>query len=314
MVTRAAVAQRAGVSGTTVSYVLGGRAEEQRIAPDTVERVRAAASELGYVPHTVAADLRRGRTGRIALVLGGLDRPRQERIIAAALEACRAADLQLSVSFDQKSLLSVMGQVDGTLLWSDLYLELDLRDRLALCGRPLVIVGDSQVGDLPWLRVDAAAAVRAAVAHCTGQGLRHLVFASDNTRRVAAFTQACRREGVAGRLWPQTTGYADGHAVARERLAQEDVHGCGLIAGNDAAAIGMLGPLMQHDLRPGVDCGLIGFDDLPASAWTAPSITSVAPDYGAIARHALARPDGSTSWRRKNIPQQIRARTSTRMA
>ncbi|MEZ0065636.1 DNA-binding LacI/PurR family transcriptional regulator [Streptacidiphilus sp. MAP12-20] len=64
--TSADVARLAGVSRATVSYVLndtvGGRVSEQ-----TRLRVRAAAEQLGYVPHAAARSLRAGHSGLVLL-------------------------------------------------------------------------------------------------------------------------------------------------------------------------------------------------------------------------------------------------------
>jgi DNA-binding LacI/PurR family transcriptional regulator len=64
--TSADVARLAGVSRATVSYVLndtaGGRVGEQ-----TRQRVRAAAAELGYIPHAAARSLRAGHTGIVLM-------------------------------------------------------------------------------------------------------------------------------------------------------------------------------------------------------------------------------------------------------
>ncbi|WP_044374901.1 LacI family DNA-binding transcriptional regulator [Streptomyces noursei] len=69
--TSAAVARRAGVSRATVSYVLNGRAAG-RVGAGAQARVRAAAEELGYVPHAAARSLRAGR-GRIVLLAAPAD-------------------------------------------------------------------------------------------------------------------------------------------------------------------------------------------------------------------------------------------------
>ncbi|WP_244291519.1 LacI family DNA-binding transcriptional regulator [Streptomyces subrutilus] len=66
MPTSADVARLAGVSRATVSYVLNN-AEAVRISEPTRRKVRAAAEELGYVPHAAARSLRAGRT-RIVLL------------------------------------------------------------------------------------------------------------------------------------------------------------------------------------------------------------------------------------------------------
>ena len=69
--TSAAVARLAGVSRATVSYVLNGQAEG-RVGARTQARVRAAAEELGYVPHAAARTLRAGR-GSIVLLAAPAD-------------------------------------------------------------------------------------------------------------------------------------------------------------------------------------------------------------------------------------------------
>ncbi|MFJ8673065.1 substrate-binding domain-containing protein [Streptomyces sp. NPDC093589] len=69
--TSAAVAHRAGVSRATVSYVLNGQAAG-RVGEAAQARVRAAAEELGYVPHAAARSLRAGR-GSIVLLAAPAD-------------------------------------------------------------------------------------------------------------------------------------------------------------------------------------------------------------------------------------------------
>ncbi len=56
------VASRAGVSPSTVSLVLAGKADQRRIPQATRERVWSAAEELNYAPNLLVRSLRRGRT------------------------------------------------------------------------------------------------------------------------------------------------------------------------------------------------------------------------------------------------------------
>ncbi|MEU3458614.1 LacI family DNA-binding transcriptional regulator [Streptomyces sp. NPDC006733] len=64
--TSADVARLAGVSRATVSYVLNAQASG-RVSVRTQDRVRAAAEELGYVPHAAARALRAGHSGLVLL-------------------------------------------------------------------------------------------------------------------------------------------------------------------------------------------------------------------------------------------------------
>ena len=68
------VADAAGVSLTTVSYVLSGRSGgNTRISQPTQDRVHEAAHDLGYVPNRAARGMRRGRTDVVALAITDLD-------------------------------------------------------------------------------------------------------------------------------------------------------------------------------------------------------------------------------------------------
>ena len=79
------VAESAGVSLTTVSYVLSGRpGGNTRISQPTQDRVHAAAHELGYVPNRAARGMRRGRTDVVAVAITDLDDSRDRAIAAAA--------------------------------------------------------------------------------------------------------------------------------------------------------------------------------------------------------------------------------------
>jgi len=71
-VTAQDVAALAGVSRSTVSYVLNGSARLDNFSIETVERVRAAAAELAYTPDAAARALRKGASGVVLLTLPDL--------------------------------------------------------------------------------------------------------------------------------------------------------------------------------------------------------------------------------------------------
>jgi DNA-binding LacI/PurR family transcriptional regulator len=66
--TLATIAARLGLSRATITHVLNGRGTEQRIRPETQQRVLEAARELGYRPNTSARAIRAGRFGSVALI------------------------------------------------------------------------------------------------------------------------------------------------------------------------------------------------------------------------------------------------------
>ncbi|MDF1568795.1 MAG: LacI family DNA-binding transcriptional regulator [Spirochaetaceae bacterium] len=56
------------VSPTTVSLVLGGKAETHRIASDTRRKIEDAAARLGYRPNHLAQAMRRGKTDTLGVI------------------------------------------------------------------------------------------------------------------------------------------------------------------------------------------------------------------------------------------------------
>src|SRR4051812_13667750 len=74
------VARLAGVSSKTVSRVFANR---ELVAPETVERVLAAAKRLRFRPNTLARSLRRGgSTNTFGFIMGELGNPFYYKVAA----------------------------------------------------------------------------------------------------------------------------------------------------------------------------------------------------------------------------------------
>ena len=92
------VARLAGVSRTTASYVINGKAEQHRISPQTCERVMAVVREHNYRPDQAAAALRLGSTRLIGFILPDLENQSYARL-AKLLEArAREQGFQLIIT------------------------------------------------------------------------------------------------------------------------------------------------------------------------------------------------------------------------
>ena len=96
------VARAAGLSRTTVSLVLSGKAGPN-IPEVTRERVRAAAAELGYVPNALASGFRRNTSDSIGLVSDVVaTTPFSVRMLQGAQEVAWAAGKLLMVVNTEK--------------------------------------------------------------------------------------------------------------------------------------------------------------------------------------------------------------------
>src|SRR4051812_28018718 len=89
-VTSVDVARRAGVSQSTVSLVLSGKAQG-RVSERTVAAVRRAADELNYRPNLAARTLRTGAAGAIGLIVPDVTHPFFGRLLRGAQRAATRA-------------------------------------------------------------------------------------------------------------------------------------------------------------------------------------------------------------------------------
>ncbi|MBD1550798.1 catabolite repressor/activator [Pseudomonas typographi] len=92
------IARMAGVSVTTASYVINGKAEQQRISHNTVQRVRAVVEEHGFTPNPQAAGLRSRRTRTLGFILPDLENPSYARIAKFLEQGARARGYQLLIA------------------------------------------------------------------------------------------------------------------------------------------------------------------------------------------------------------------------
>ncbi|MBX8487555.1 catabolite repressor/activator [Pseudomonas cichorii] len=92
------IARLAGVSVTTASYVINGKAEQQRISPSTVERVRAVVEEHDFRPNPQAAGLRTRHSRTLGFILPDLENPSYARIAKLLEQGARARGYQLLIA------------------------------------------------------------------------------------------------------------------------------------------------------------------------------------------------------------------------
>ncbi|WP_157315483.1 LacI family DNA-binding transcriptional regulator [Chitinibacter sp. GC72] len=201
--TIADIAHLAGVSKTTASMVLNDRAEQYRIAPATVERVKQIAAEHHFQPSTSARSLRTRRSSTLGLVVPELGNF-AHAMLAQALEAlCRDAGFQLFVvcSNDQAEMeitaveQLLARQVDGLMLvpcTTNAKLYAKWAKRL-----PLVLVDRRVIGStLPFVVSNAQDKVQELIGSALAHGVREIAYfggqiaLSPSVDRLTGFQQA----------------------------------------------------------------------------------------------------------------------------
>ena len=94
MSTISKVAEKAGVSRTTVSHVIN---HADRVSKSLRDRVNAAIDELGYAPNPQAKSLRTGRTDMIAMLIPDIGNPFYTEMVKAAQAGLEKAGLEALV-------------------------------------------------------------------------------------------------------------------------------------------------------------------------------------------------------------------------
>jgi LacI family transcriptional regulator len=292
------IARHAGVSTASVSRVLrglGGR-------PETVRKVRAAATELGYVPNAMARSLRGGHSRQVTFAMPDIGNPVYIAMVRRIQDVVRAAGYRLllhSTEADPGEELAALRALadrhsDGLIL-CPIRVTPDHLDELARTAAPVVVIGSVPPElAVDSVRADSVTGAELAVRHLAAGGRRRIGFLNGPADTVPG---AARRRGYERALAacalpydPELTaaGHFDadsGEHAARallERAPDLDA----LFCANDLIAVGALRALRRTGRDVPRDVAVVGVDntDLAEACW--PPLTSV--DLGSQERGRLA--------------------------
>ena len=308
------VAQRAGVSISTVSNALNGRPERMR--KETLGRIESVIAELGFQPNRAARQLKTGHTPLIGLLIPSIENPSygslaheievvaQERYGYRVLLGSTYRNREKESNFFD-DLLS--HGVRGVIVISSLA---DQSHVHAAVRRGLVAVSYDrraparQASPIDYVSMDNADASRLAVEHLLARGHTRLAFVTasgrtlSRTEKINGFLAAARKGGVAHtanvleRQAESAFGDAEmaqlGRALADD-IAKSRPRPTGIVAINDMLAIGLIAGLRDRGIRVPDDASVIGMDDLALSALVSPAVTSVQLPLAAMARTMVDR-------------------------
>lgn len=280
-VTARDVARVAGVSVSTVSRAL---AKPDEVAPHTRAKVLDTARGMGYRPNLAARGLVTGRTGTIGLIVPDLENPFFASVTKGVQSRARTsgyaviiADSDEDPSQEQVLARSMSKQVDGVVMCSPRAPEPVIAE-LAL-EIPLVLI-NRHCGAIPTVEIDNLEGVRQAMVHLRALGHRTIAWVGgpstswSNTERLAALhTVAALRPDTTLLDLGSFQPYVSGGVAAADLVIASGA--TAVLAYNDLVAFGLLQRLRQRGVRVPEDISVIGVDNIPMSALTTPSLTSV---------------------------------------
>lgn len=308
-VTIADVARHAGVSRSTVSYVLSGK---RSISAETVRRVERAIAELQFRPHAGARSIRTRRTGVIAMALPLVHGPHnqvQMPYVWTALTAAQEAGLRLLMLTDDDGGTAIRDAVGTALVDGVMVMEVQQRDPrvklLRTLKSPAVLVGtpDNPQG-LPYVDFDFAACGRLCAEHLLERGHTRVGFlgkSAQTYQRGAAYAahardgalDALREQGAQG-VWVPCEPSPGGVVAALDELLEKDPATSGLIVYNEWAlplVVARLAGLRSagRSRRAQRDISVIAICPDDAAERLARPVTSVSLPVEDLARTAVQR-------------------------
>lgn len=296
-VTIYAVAERAGVSISTVSRVLRGSVP---VTEPTRRRVLDAARDLKYVPSGAASSLATQRQPTLGLVLPHLEGEYYAGLLidfelaAAELGYSVAVTLANPRSDARAAVRTMAERVEGLAFMARSAAGDDLISELA-GPRAVVTVARRQVPE-----IDAVfAASRPAAAELTGHlidtGRRRIRFVgtpepgSDLKGRHDGYREAMTAHDLEP-LPAIDTGLDEASARALvARLLADGLDCDAVVCGNDLIAIAFIQILQDAGVRVPDDLAVTGWDDILTARYITPALTTVSQPIHDLARIAVLR-------------------------
>ena len=282
------VARAAGVSAITASRALR---TPERVAADTLARVRDAVNSLGYVPNPAAQALASARSRVIGVVIPSVtnsvfadllrgvmdatgDSPWQPQIANTRYVTSREEDI-LRLFATQRPAGMIVAGIDQT-----------ETSRTVLRGMGCPVVQVMETGAEPIDMIIGCShteGARAAVRHLIGEGYSHIGFLGARMdpraqRRLAGWRHEVESAGLPGPeralTIPQPSSVTVGRRLMADFLALHP-DADAVFCNNDDIALGALFECIRRGIRVPAQMGIAGFNDLDMAAGSEPGITSV---------------------------------------
>ncbi len=291
------VAREAGVSTTTISYVLNNRLD-QNISHETTARVLDVVKKLGYVPNLSARSLISRKSNLIGVIIPQTEpgkefmfsNPFYGELLSSVEYTARQNGYHLLISGTEKdqSYLAIARNrdVDGIIIvgtYPSEYME-----ELKQIGVPVILV-DAYIKDeaFPAIGIDDRLGGLMATRYLLQKGHRRIAFVSgvlmkDGVieKRFLGYRDALYEAGVPYEpdfIYAGSVGYEYGMQVAKEMQSRGNRETAAFVTA-DIMALGFVkGQRMLGRTVPG-DISVVGFDDLYLATICDPSLTTIRQD------------------------------------
>jgi LacI family transcriptional regulator len=290
-VTITQVAKEAGVSIQTVSRVINNR---QEITPATRQHVQDVIKRLGYQPNAIARSLSQRRTHTLGVVTSGLEYYGPSHILVGVEQGANQEGLSILLNLLHQPENDNIGkivnglisrQVEG-IIWAVPEIGNNrswFREAIPHLPIPVVFLSTQPKGDLNVVEIDNRNGGYMATQHLLERGYRRIGliagplswWAANERRRgwqdalTAAGIPFSDSQVVEGN-WSANSGEQGLHKLLAKSPEIEAVFAC-----NDQMALGLMRAARSLGKRIPEDLAVVGFDDIPESAFYYPPLTTI---------------------------------------
>ena len=299
-VTSRDVARAANVSQALVSRAFTGNG---RIADETRERILKVAAEIGWQPNALAASMVTGDAPLVSVITTRLSFDWRAQVLSHLLKAFGEWHLQplLFYAENDEEVDRLLGETiswrtRGVVVTAGVISEARAE---AILSRGQFLAALNRPANHPDAYATATdnptgGAMAADVLLREGRQ-RFLVLAGQrdswaSNRRTEGFVATLKAQGIEAVVWYNDTMSPEaGFACARHLLDLPiDERPDGVFSTNDALGLGFMDGLRGSAVSIPVDLGLIGFDNLPTSAWAPYQLTTFEQPLDAMVAGVLA--------------------------
>jgi LacI family transcriptional regulator len=311
MATMKQVAERAGVSTSTVSHVINNT---RTVSADVRQRVLAVIDEMRYIPSAIARSLKNDRTRTIGIVVPDNTSPYFAGLIQGVEEAafrlgynlilCNAVEDPGREAAHLRTLIEK--RIDGLILVAGA-VHAQLTELLRNQSIPMVLADHRLAGvHADYVGPDHARAGYLATRHLLDLGHRRIACVRGPAdrpgcgERAHGYARALKEAGLAPdpANIVHTAPSSEGGFVAAQKLLAREVAPTAVFATSDVLALGVLCAAAEVGVPVPQALSVVGCGDLPLAAYTRPRLTTVFyPTYRmgqAMAERLIARIDGDS--------------------
>jgi LacI family transcriptional regulator len=285
------IAAELGVSAATVSNALSGKG---RVSAELIERIRAKASEVGYVPSQAGRALRTGRTGVLGLVLPDISNPLFPQIAQAIEYAASTLGYGVLIA-DSRGETAMQTEAVNRLIEQDvdgIVIVPRRGTRIADIGCPVAVI-DSPSTPGNTVAADHWQGGQTIVGHLTGLGHRNLLLIGNNPAsnvqndRIGGMKSRIPSDGRAEVLWIEPWERERGKGCLLGLAGKVAEGFSAFVAVSDLHALRALTELHRAGVGVPEEASVTGFDDLLWSSVVTPGLTTMRMDMPRIAEIAV---------------------------